>query len=214
MGFITLSSRSSFQFSCFETRKICCTADASEIPRSFEESVSQATAAVRSSVFGTKKPKIKALKSVRKLWVEIPALDTGNKNTVYSTSQLVNALQSDGRSTATVVCCRQDHYDALKSAFSSNPVYPIQKAFDETLSPRLLIVHPEPSSENEVFGLLDDVWRGEVVLLLNPEFSDEFKEQRSSFLKAFDVVYCFLPLAIKVFIQSRFGRMEQDEFGI
>ena len=174
----------------------------SDIPRSFEASVSQAAQAIRSSVFGDKRGKKKRVKSVRRLWVEIPTLDTSVDKTLYLTAEMIEALQSDGRTEASVIYGNDDYCKAAQKRFPSTRIVSIDDALDVPLDSRLLVFNPTASDEGELFELLDDQWRGEVVLLFNPEFSDEFKEMQMAFISAFDTVYCFMPLAVKIFIQS------------
>lgn len=112
------------------------------------------------------------------------------------------ALQADGMSEASVVYSSNDICAAAEKAIPENEIVHIDAASNARLASRLLVFAPKSENEQQVFELLDDIWRGEVVLLFNPEFSDSFKEQQKAFLQAFDTVYCFMPLAIKVFIQS------------
>ena len=177
-------------------------ASASDIPRSFEACVSQACRSVRVNLFGEKGSRSRRMKSLRRICAEIPIVDTSVENSLFLTEQLVDALQADGITGTSVVYSRKDLVDAARDRFMKNKAVHMDQALKTTLGSRLLIFSPTEQQEDALFELLDDSWRGETVLLFNPEFSEDFKQEKASFLRAFNTVYCFMPLAVKVFIQS------------
>ena len=177
-------------------------ASASDIPRSFEACVSQAGRSIRVNLFGEKGSRSRRIKSLRRICVEIPIIDTSAESSLFLTEQFVDALQADGKTGTSIVYSRKDLADAAKDRFMKNKVVHMDQALNTTLGSRLLVFSPTAQQEDVLFELLDDSWRGETVLLFNPEFSDTFKQEKASFLRAFNVVYCFMPLVVKVFIQS------------
>lgn len=176
-----------------------------DLPQSFDQSLTQACESVQMMVPAGTKTRRRRSQGIKRLSVEIPAIDTGIDQTMILVSRLLIALQEGGRIPATVLFSREDYVSAARERLPSNPVGLLQDAVDRNISlnPRLLVFNPQPNDEERLFVLLDDVWRGEAVLLCNPEFSTEFLTKRTSFVSAFNTIYCFLPLAIRVFIISK-----------
>lgn len=185
--------------------QIAAVVSGDDLPKSFDQSLTQACESVQMMVPSGTTSRKRRFKGIKRLSVEIPAIDTGIDQTMILVSKLLTALQEGGRIPATVLFSREDYVSAARERLPSNPVGLLRDAVDRNISinSRLLVFSPQPDDEERLFALLDDVWRGEAVLLCNPEFSTEFQAKRTSFVSAFNTVYCFMPLAIKVFIISK-----------
>eukprot|EP00210_Caulerpa_lentillifera_P000948 g918.t1 len=180
-----------------------------DLPKSFDQSLTQACESVEMMTPVVRGSRSRRSRGIKRLSVEIPALDTGIDQTMILVCKLIHALDVGGRNPATVLFTREDYVLATRKKLPSNPTGLLKEAVNRnlSLSSRLLVFSPHQEDEEVLFELLDEVWRGEVVLLCNAEFSKEFQNKRSSFLSAFNTIYCFLPLAIKVFIINKDGAL-------
>lgn len=174
------------------------------VPQSKEESVQQACEALNTRLDDSKgkgKPtKGFKLSNVKRLIVEIPDADDSPKSVVSLAEDLLNGLAPELASSVTLVFGDVEAA-LLASTKVQNQVVALDDVPDEPLVGPLLIVEPSAQQLGEAEELLKR-WRGRVVILLNPEWAEgqSVPSSHTAFMKSFEVVYCFQPIAIQAFI--------------
>ncbi|GMH33498.1 hypothetical protein BSKO_01332 [Bryopsis sp. KO-2023] len=184
----------------------------SDLPDSLEESVTNACSALRTVLSSTKgegkkgkKGKTRAIKSVRRLGVEVPVLDTSVETLTFLAASFANELGRGGR--VSVVFADEDVAQAGKDVLDASVVTSLEEASVVRLTERLLVVAPQETDMDSVFDLIDENWRGEAVVLVNPEWGQDFLDENKQFCDSFDVVYSFLPLAVQGMLGTKEGAM-------
>lgn len=183
-----------------------------DLPASLEESVESACEALR-TVLGSgktgkrgKKRKAQAApRSLRRLTVEVPVLDTSSQTLVYLASAVAQELSSGGPVSA--VFPGKDAGDLPQEVPHASVVVNLEGASVSALTNRLVVVAPEEDCMAGVFELVSEIWRGEVVVLLSPQWGKDVPEELEGFRRTFEVVYSFLPLAMQGLLGKKEGAL-------
>ncbi|CAL8470970.1 g10512 [Coccomyxa elongata] len=140
------------------------------------------------------------LSNVKRLTAEIPVADDSPTSVVSLAEDLLKGLAPELASSVTLVFGDVEAA-LLASTKVQNQVVALDDAPDEPLVGPLLIVGPSAGQLGEAEELLRK-WRGRVVILLNPEWAEgqSVPSNHTAFVKSFEVVYCFQPIAIQAFI--------------
>lgn len=184
-----------------------------DIPTSLEESVGNACEALRtvlgSGKSGKRKKKRKASqaapKSLRRLVVEVPVLDTSSQTLGYLASALAQELSTGGP--VSVVFTGKDVEDLPQDVPYVSVLVNLEGAAVAELTNRLVVVAPEEECMAGVLELVSEVWRGEVVVLLSPQWGKDPSEELEGFKRTFDVVYSYLPLAMQGLLGKKEGAL-------
>lgn len=159
--------------------------------------------------------------------VEIPAGDTSAQGLVLLTGMVLDELaaqlkaqQGGGGAAAaaalapgqvTVVHAREDALAAAKGRSGGRPVLGLQDACRQaSLGGILVVVEPGISDVALLEQLVDEVWSGPAVLVLNPGWSQgdglaAVPRGYAGLVDSFDVVYSFLPCAIQGLLGPKQG---------
>lgn len=175
-----------------------------DIPESLDDSLAAACTSLR-AVLGPKKQtkkKPKQPKSLRRLCVEIPVLDTSRRTLEYVAGGISLELSAQGP--VSVVFDDASLANLPEEVPHAAMVATLSEAPRARLTSRLLVVGPSGSGLEAVAKLLEDVWRGELVVLLNPEWG-EGDSAAGGLEGKFEVVYSFLPLAVQGFLGKKEG---------
>lgn len=192
--------------------------EASMLPDSREEAISQACAAIAASLPSIKSQKSKKKISpasapgfageTKKLSVEIPVADESLDASMSLAKDVVSGLPSPWPKQFTyVVSNTSSGQNATENVVSLDAC--LQDESDSLLGSCIIIVAPKIINVAAVEQLLGR-WRGSVCILLNAEWAPLAAEDdlgdidsvHTAFVRSFKVVYCFMPLLIKAFVVS------------
>lgn len=193
--------------------------EASMLPDSREESISQACAAIAANLPSIKSQKPKKKPAVasapgfgggetKKLSVEIPVADESLEASIALAKDLISGLPSPWPNQFTyVVSNSSSSQNAGATVVSLNAC--LHDESDSLLGSCIVIVAPKTRHVADTEQLLSR-WRGSVCILLNAEFAPLAAEDdlgdidsiHTAFVRSFQVVYCFMPLLIKAFVVS------------
>ena len=203
---------------------IAASQEASMLPDSREESISQACAAISANLPSQKGAKGKKKQAPSqsvpgfagagiKLSVEIPVADESEAAALQLASELISGLPSPWPTQFTVVSAFPGASSCPRQLTPSIKVVSLDSCLDEAseslLSSCIIIIGPKTSQLGDIEWLLSQ-WRGAVTILLNAEWSAVGGEEDAgvdpeytAFVKSFNAVYCFMPLLIKAFVVSQ-----------
>ncbi|KAL0038912.1 hypothetical protein WJX77_001626 [Trebouxia sp. C0004] len=175
------------------------------LPHSREQAIKQASDSLATQL-GTAVPKSKGFQSTgtKKLAVDVPVADQSAPAVAQLVADLLQGLPNGIVDKLTVVFADEDAAQAAKNLQQHakrryKAIY-LGDAFLDGISGMLLLVGPTKDQVEKVEVLLSQ-WRGRAAVLLNAEWTPEnVDSQYTVFVKSFESVYSFLPLAIQGFI--------------
>ncbi|KAL0047175.1 hypothetical protein WJX82_008677 [Trebouxia sp. C0006] len=175
------------------------------LPDSREQAIKQASDALATQL-GTAVPKSKGFQSfgTKKLAVDVPVADQSAPAVAQLVADFLQGLPNGIVDKLTVVFADEDAAQAAKKfqqhAKRRYKAIYLGDAFLDGISGMLLLVGPTKDQVEKVEVLLSQ-WRGRAAVLLNAEWTPEnVDSQYKAFVKSFESVYSFLPLAIQGFI--------------
>ncbi|KAL4435443.1 hypothetical protein ABPG77_006205 [Micractinium sp. CCAP 211/92] len=182
--------------------------EAAKLPKSRDEAVSQAAAAIAAQLSGGGKgSKGFAGEGSRKLCVDVPVVESGGAAMVQLAQEIVAALPKPLRQQFTIISCTYDGSSGSGSSSGGVKVVSLKSVVErgEDLDGCLLFAGPSSSQLDSVMRLLA-YWRGAGAVALNADWSAETAPvEQVAFIKSFEAVYCFLPLMVKVLFIGKEG---------